>query len=1162
MNSPELRNSSRGTLLRAGISLVSVLTLVAATTPGYAAAPASGTIAASATKPVAWDGDAPGVPPAVGAAQESTCVDGANCDVFTLNVSGAPADWAGKQIVIAITWSLPTTDYDLYIHKDTLQGPLVAKGNNGGSTDPNPTSDGAALNPATTGTGKYIVHVLYGVTPGNGDEYHGTATVKAASGPTPVGGTGGATRSATYITGAATGISFSNTIPLKAPLTTRDGEPSNRTDYVGNTYVGAIRGFPAGVDLWHINLNPKSASYDPFMRVPEYRGQPDAFSPTPEADLGGDGGGDIDLAVPFLPPGATPNPSATPTLAFSSLIAANISTGVSTDGGNTFQKNPLGNCTGGVCADDRQWEEFLGQTTVYMLYRTLEPAVTQIQRSDDSGLTFGPASTAGAIGQVGYIDVHQSDGVVYVSGNSGQVGVGVPSIAGQAPLTTDYNVVQVASDPNGVGHLFFPVKVADDGTKNGTAYVCYSNENDVFLQHSTDQGKTWSKPVKVNGGLPTKVNLFPWFETGPLPGSVGVVWYGTTASSNSDVAEWKVYYAQSFDATATKPTFHIAEVTEPEHFIHGSNISEGGLTGAANRNLIDYFQVSFDPNGAAVIAFTDDHNDYDGHTYVAHQLTGPSIKTGTALPAATEGKALALPPGDKFPPRVPGLNGEQVTDYAQDLQESSLARVRVNDPSDLVWTRYDTSGSGNKLAIAATMRVTDLSIIPGQTTWQMSFAVNAPHSVLSPTGTYSFGVSDHADQFYVQADTDVDGNQVFTYGTVARASDGKLIYTQKGTADSGEFNQSDNTISVQVSVAKLNALLTAAKHPLIENGTVVAGLRSRSYTIEVVPPVSGQASRQGRRDIARGGTQFVVHDSAFPYPAPSASPTPLPETAASPGASPSPTAPTRTLANISTRVAVKAGEGAGIGGFIKRTANSKRVLIRAVGPSIAVDGKPVAGTLTDPSIDVYDAAGQLVMSNDNWRSSSQQAAITASGLAPADDREPAMILNLTGSEARNKYTAIVRGKNDAEGIALVEVYDLEAESFADLGNVSTRGPVGTGNDVMIGGFIVRDVSFTNQSQNILVRGIGPSLTGAGVKGALADPFIDLHDGQGNIVASNDNWESSPDAAALTATGIAPSNPKEAAILRTLAPGAYTVVLRGADNGTGVGVVEAYNLGNQ
>jgi hypothetical protein len=349
---------------------------------------------------------------------------------------------------------------------------------------------------------------------------------------------------------------------------------------------------------------------------------------------------------------------------------------------------------------------------------------------------------------------------------------------------------------------------------------------------------------------------------------------------------------------------------------------------------------------------------------------------------------------------------------------------------------------------------------------------------------------------------------------------------------------------------------------LIENGTVIAGLRSRSYTIEVVPPVSGQASRQGRRDIARGGTQLVVHDSAFPYPSPSASPTPLPELAASPGASPSPTAPTRTLANISTRVAVKPGEGAGIGGFIKRTGNSKRVLIRAVGPSISVDGKPVAGTLADPTIDVYDAAGQLVMSNDNWRSSSQQAAITASGLAPIDDREPAIILNLTGTEARNKYTAIVRGKNDAEGIALVEVYDLEAESFADLGNVSTRGPVGTGNDVMIGGFIVRDVSFTNQSQNILVRGIGPSLTGAGVKGALADPFIDLHDAQGNIVASNDNWESSPDAAALTATGIAPSNPKEAAILRTLAPGAYTVVLRGADNGTGVGVVEAYNLGNQ
>src|SRR5205814_4215694 len=301
----------------------------------------------------------------------------------------------------------------------------------------------------------------------------------------------------------------------------RDGEPSNRTDLAGNAFVGAIRGFPAGVDLWRFDLNPLSPSCDPNMRVPIYRGQPDAFSPAgSEAELGGDGGGDIDLAVPFsLASGQTD-----PTLSFCSLIAANISTGNSTDRANTFQKNPAGNGTGGVIVDDRQWQEFLGNTTVYMWYRTLQPAVTQVQRSDDSGQTFGPAITAGTTTQVGPIDVHQATGVVYAGTSQGTVAVGVPAGAGLPPAT--YSVKNAATDPNGVAHLFFVTKVADDGTANGTGYVCYSNDSQILLKHSTNQGQTWSDPVQVNKPGVTASNVFPWMETGPLPGTVGIVWYG------------------------------------------------------------------------------------------------------------------------------------------------------------------------------------------------------------------------------------------------------------------------------------------------------------------------------------------------------------------------------------------------------------------------------------------------------------------------------------------------------------------------------------------------------------------------------------------------------------------------------------------------------------
>ena len=888
-------------------------------------------------------------------------------------------------------------------------------------------------------------------------------------------------RTATYVEG---GITFSANRQVRAPVTLRDGEPSNRVDFMGNAYVGAIRGVPAGVDLWHFDLNPTSPGYDPHMRVPAYRGQPDAISPAAtEADLGGDGGGDIDLAVSFgLPAGQT-----NPTVAFTSLALANVSTGKSTDRGVSFQRNPAGNGTGGIPVDDREWQEFLGPNSVYLLVQDDRARHYPNSAVRRRWLQLWARGQRWNQTQVGNIDVHQATGVVYAGTSQGTVAVGVPPAAGLPPVS--YSVKSVASDPNGVAHLFFVTRVADDGTPNGTVYVCYSNDSQILLKHSTDRGVTWSDAVQVNKPGTTASNVFPWMDTGSVPGSVGIVWYGAPGPNN-DAAEWKVYYAYSANASSTAPTFRIAEVTEPEHVIHASNISEGGLTGANNRNLIDYFQVSFDPSGAAVIAYTDDHNDYDGHTYVAHQLSGPSANGGTVT-TPPEGNGLTLPTAttqvqaaDVFPPRVPGLNGEQVTDYYFDLQEGNIPRIHTPDASDVVAVRYATSGTGASLAIAASMKVSDLTLIPGQTTWQMSFVVNAPHNVMSPTGEYSFAASDHGDQFFVQADTDVDGNKVYSYGTTVRENDGKLIYTIQGAADAGEFNVADNTVSVQVSVAKLNAILAAAGRPLIGNGTVVAGLRARSYTIEVVPPVSGQASRQGRRDIGRGGTQFIVHDSAFAPPAPVPAPTPLPPPFVAPGGVPAPTPPRRRLANIATRVDVQGGQNDGIAGFIKRNDAPKRILIRALGPSIKVGGNPVAGTLQDPVLKVFDANGEIA-TNDGWRSA-QQAEITASGLAPADNREPAIILNLTGAH-RSGYTAILSGAGGATGVGLVEVYDLDAESFSDLGNLATRGLVGTGNKVLIGGFIVLDDSFTNQSQNILVRGIGPSLSGAGVSNSLQDP---------------------------------------------------------------------------
>lgn len=648
------------------------------------------------------------------------------------------------------------------------------------------------------------------------------------------------------------GITFSANVALRAPVAGRDGEPSLRVDKFGNAYVAGIRGVPAGVDLWYFDLNPNSPTYDPLMRNPIYRGQPDQFSPDESIEVGADGGGDVDLAVGF----DEASPGNPPYLAFSSLVAANVSTARSTDRGASFTKNPAGNVTGGIPADDRQWMEFYGKNSVYLLYRTLDPVIAFVQRSDDGGLTYGPAREVGSIGQVGGISVDQTDGTVYVGGNNGVVAVGTPAAPGQEP--TSYTIHNVAGA--GKAHLFFTVKAA----KDGTVYVCYSDDHNVFIQYSKDKGNTWSQPVRVSDGPETATSIVPWMETGPAAGSIGVVWYGTDSASNNDNANWKVFFAQSLNATDASPVFR--QVTLSDHFIHGSNISEGGLPtlpGAApNRNLLDYFQIGFDPTGAAVVAYTDDHNDYDGNTYVARQTSGPGVK-GTSIPAPIEGVQLPKPIA-----RDP--NGPQVLDFAQDAKTGLLTVLPVNDPLDILSVKYSVEPSASGPVLVTSMKVSDLSIVPPLSNWRMSFAANAPDSRLSPTGDYTFGLSDRGDQFFLRATTDALGTRTFTYGTAVREHQhrGFVAYTDKGTADGGSFDQATNTITIKVSLSKLNGVLPAGHAP-VGPGSILVGLRGNTYTTG--DDNAADRNDRAKSDVTRGGTQYTI-DSP-PTAALSASPT-------------------------------------------------------------------------------------------------------------------------------------------------------------------------------------------------------------------------------------------------------------------------------------------------
>ncbi|MEO5722052.1 MAG: hypothetical protein ABIR71_11350 [Chthoniobacterales bacterium] len=253
--------------------------------------------------------------------------------------------------------------------------------------------------------------------------------------------------------------------------------------------------------------------------------------------------------------------------------------------------------------------------------------------------------------------------------------------------------------------------------------------------------------------------------------------------------------------------------------------------------------------------------------------------------------------------------------------------------------------------------------------------------------------------------------------------------------------------------------------------------------------------------------------------------------------------------NISTRMRVETADNVLIGGFILTGNDPKRVIIRAIGSSLSIPGK-----LANPTLELFGPSG-LIASNDNWVDSPNRQEIIDTTIAPTNDLESAIVATLPAGGTG--YTAIVRGANGTSGIGLVEVYELGAQADSELGNISSRGRVQTGDNVMIGGFIVGGGG--GGTLRVIARGIGPSLTAFGIPEALQDPTLALHDGQGTLIASNDNWRTGGQEAEIIATTLPPTNDSEAAIVQTFAPGPYTAIVRGKNDTTGVALVEVYTL---
>lgn len=255
--------------------------------------------------------------------------------------------------------------------------------------------------------------------------------------------------------------------------------------------------------------------------------------------------------------------------------------------------------------------------------------------------------------------------------------------------------------------------------------------------------------------------------------------------------------------------------------------------------------------------------------------------------------------------------------------------------------------------------------------------------------------------------------------------------------------------------------------------------------------------------------------------------------------------------NLSTRANVGTEQSVLISGLIVSGPAPKKVVIRGIGPSLARAG--VATPLLDPVLELHDGTGALIAKNDNWRDIFDPE-IGWSGVAPEDNREAALVRVLPPGT----YTAVLSGKGDAVGTGLLEVYDLDPTATVKLANVSSRSVMNDADAVMIAGFML---SGGTTSCDVAIRAIGPSLVDAGITRPLADPTLELRDAEGQLIASNDDWQQTQEVE-LRAAGLAPRDATEAAIIQNLSAGIYTAVVRSKAGSTGVGVVEVYHLENR
>jgi hypothetical protein len=806
-------------------------------------------------------------------------------------------------------------------------------------------------------------------------------------------------------------------------------------------------------------------------------------------------------------------------------------------------------------------------------------------RSDDGGLTYGPnieiynSVLNRCVGLHGHPKI-APDGTVYVPDKGcgldiPVIGAGLVSVA----VSEDAGITwQVRSVPDSSGGL---TSKGDPGVaidKNNKVYLAYQNlnNNHLYVAVSTNRGVNWAPSVDVGALAGINYSVFPSMVAGDS-GRAAVAFFGspyngpdTDYQSITHPGVWYLYIATTYDGGNT---WFVANGT-PNNPIQGAfgGISNGG----DGRNHYDFIDATIDRDGRVIASNS------IGCSASCPDSGGPNTFSKLAgIVRQSGGRRMyaQFDPQEPAAPAAPLINGyrtSQFISFTWEEPDGAGAAItgynvyrRVNGSAETKIRSAITERHVVELAAPADIhsyRVTALSA-QGESAFSNTFVPavgqNAPKPELSctipgqlyPDRTGEGGTFPNNDiaSFGIAEPSNMPGKLVFVINNAdpTATAAANSVYTIYFDPPGGEKTYKLTLSDMAVTFYKNGNFVSDCGAPPIsqcrrwdpegpldpasgiqpdgsvwlvmdkatfgiKNGDVLQGISIREDT-------SGNPSGVFASDYAGGRQDYVVVGNDFC---------------------------TARLANISTRVPVRQGDGAGIAGFIISGTTPKNVIVRAIGPSLQVNGNPIAGRLQDPTLELHDGAGALIAQNDNWRESEQAAAIQATGIPPSDDHESAILRQL----APGNYTAVVRGAKNTEGIALAEAYDLDAGGDSALANISTRGWVETGDNILIGGFILRGDSAT-----VLLRAIGPTLTAKGVPNALQDPTMELRDINGALLMANDDWKQSQQTE-INATGLPPTDDRESAILKSLPGGLYTAIVRGKNNSVGIGLVEVYRIG--